>query len=365
MAIEPSETDQAPKPFHRLYSRSEAESVRGRNLFVTSSTIHALTGMLLLICAMAAASCGGDLSTSEAESEPATDPDPWSIVEASVDSRWLPVLATQDLAVGVKRVAFSLNGLGADEAPSTVRVSLFRLDGAGGDATMPRTVQYAQFRPYDPDVRITAHGHVGSTVSERSLPIGRGVYVTPVQFDQPGLWGMLLEMSDGESAETVRLRFSVRARQAAPGVGEQALSTSSRTRTDVDSLAELTSDPNPEPGLYALSFDEALAMPRPLLLAFATPAFCHSRTCAPVLESVKAVWRSFADEISGIHVEVFENPQEPSRLAESEAFAAWRLPSEPWVFVIDRDGRIRYSFEGAVTEAELRSAVEWVIQDGS
>ena len=49
---------------------------------------------------------------------------------------------------------------------------------------------------------------------------------------------------------------------------------------------------------------------------------------------------------------------------EAEAFVDWRLPSEPWVFVIDAEGIIRYVYEGAVTEAELRSAVEWVLQDG-
>ena len=108
---------------------------------------------------------------------------------------------------------------------------------------------------------------------------------------------------------------------------------------------------------------EALEQGRPLLLAFATPAFCHSRTCAPVLNTVKTVWREFSDRINGIHIEVFENPDNPQRLVESEAFVAWRLPSEPWVFVIDADGVIRYAFEGAVTEAELRSAVEWVVQD--
>ncbi|MCY3732895.1 MAG: hypothetical protein OXG42_01315 [Chloroflexi bacterium] len=114
-----------------------------------------------------------------------------------------------------------------------------------------------------------------------------------------------------------------------------------------------------------LSIAEALALDRPLLLTFATPAFCHSRTCAPVLEAVKAVWREFSTEISGIHVEVFENPDTPTRLVEAEAFVAWRLPSEPWVFVVDAAGMIRYAFEGAVTEEELRSAVEWVVQEGA
>jgi glutathione peroxidase-family protein len=37
--------------------------------------------------------------------------------------------------------------------------------------------------------------------------------------------------------------------------------------------------------------------------------------------------------------------------------AAWRLPSEPWTFVIDRTGRISQRFEGAVSPGELERAV--------
>ena len=123
----------------------------------------------------------------------------------------------------------------------------------------------------------------------------------------------------------MRLRFSVRERAAAPMVGEQAPSVRSRTRADAAALSELTSDPDPEPGLYAISIDEALVLGRPLVVVFATPAFCHSRTCAPVLDAVKVVWREFASEVTGIHVEVFENPHEPSRLIEvGKPSIAWR-----------------------------------------
>jgi peroxiredoxin len=37
--------------------------------------------------------------------------------------------------------------------------------------------------------------------------------------------------------------------------------------------------------------------------------------------------------------------------------AAFRLPSEPWTFVIDRDGIIRARFEGALSVAEMEQAV--------
>ena len=347
-------------PLRHIFKRLCGDlSIRPRK-FVTSSVHRLLTngGWPLAAVIVLGVACAGP-----GQDEPSTGPpgeDEWSVVELDPDARWLPILATQDLAVGVKRIAFTLDGLSANEELPTVRVSLFELDR---DRETPSSVQYARFISYDPSVEIAAHGHANASVSDRALPVGRGVYVAPVRLTSDGLWGALLEMSSESGEETARLRFSVRERQAAPGVGERAPSVESRTRADVSTLAQLTSDPDPEPGLYTRSIDEALALDRPLLLAFATPAFCHSRTCAPVLEAVKTVWREFSAEISGIHIEVFENPDSPTRLVEAEAFVAWRLPSEPWVFVIDAGGTIRYAFEGALTEQELRSAVEWVVQD--
>ena len=339
-----------------------------RRTFVASRVHRLLTSggwplavlVVLVVLGVLGAACAGP-GEGPAATGP-SDADEWTIAQRDTDARWLPILATQDLAVGVKRIAFSLDGLSANEDVPSVRVSLFELDR---ERKTPRSVQYARFIAYDPSVSIDAHGHANASVSDRALPVGRGVFVVPVRLTSAGLWGVLLEISSDAGQEIARLRFSVRERQAAPRVGERAPAVDSRTRADVSTLFELTSDPDPEPGLYILSIDEALALERPLLLAFATPAFCHSRTCAPVLEAVKTVWREFSTHISGIHVEVFENPDSPSRLVEAEAFAAWRLPSEPWVFVIDASGTIRYAYEGAVTELELRSALEWVVQDGS
>jgi hypothetical protein len=156
--------------------------------------------------------------------------------------------------------------------------------------------------------------------------------------------------------------LQVRERPSAPAVGEPAIAVATRTVRDEPRLERLTSDLIPEPGLYALSIDDALESDRPLILIFSTPAFCHSRTCGPSLEVVKGVWRDFAADIDAIHVEVFENPDEPDDLREAPAFNAWRLPSEPWIFVIDGDGLIFSRYEGTITAAELRGDVSSVLR---
>ena len=35
----------------------------------------------------------------------------------------------------------------------------------------------------------------------------------------------------------------------------------------------------------------------------------------------------------------------------------WGLPSEPWIFLVGRDGRVKARFEGSVSVTELSAAV--------
>jgi hypothetical protein len=129
----------------------------------------------------------------------------------------------------------------------------------------------------------------------------------------------------------------------------------------------VTTDENPDPALYELTVTEALGAGKPLLVIFATPAYCQTRFCGPVLDNVKAVREEFADAVNFIHIEPFELDDE-GQLVTSETgvpVAAqptldWRLQTEPWVFIIDAQRRIAARFEGAASVEELRAALQAV-----
>jgi glutathione peroxidase-family protein len=59
--------------------------------------------------------------------------------------------------------------------------------------------------------------------------------------------------------------------------------------------------------------------------------------------------------VAFIHQEIYKDNQ--VNKGSTSQVAAWRLPSEPWTFVIDRTGRISQRFEGAVSPGELERAV--------
>ena len=78
---------------------------------------------------------------------------------------------------------------------------------------------------------------------------------------------------------------------------------------------------------------------------FATPQFCQSRVCGPVVDVAEQVKEIYGDKAEFIHMEIF-NDNDPARRVRPQV-RAFRLPSEPWLFAIDRQGTIQAEIEGA------------------
>ena len=94
----------------------------------------------------------------------------------------------------------------------------------------------------------------------------------------------------------------------------------------------------------------------PFVVTFSTPKFCSSRTCGPVVDVVEEVSRRFEDDgIRFIHVEVFED-NDPAK-GFNRWMQEWKLPTEPWTFLVGADGKIAARFEGTVSVSELEQAV--------
>ena len=86
-------------------------------------------------------------------------------------------------------------------------------------------------------------------------------------------------------------------------------------------------------------------------LAFATPALCQSRVCGPVVDITQQVADGYEGKADFIHQEVYvEN--EPSKGIRPQ-LRAFGLPTEPWTFLVDRNGVIRDRIEGAYGVSEL------------
>ena len=73
-------------------------------------------------------------------------------------------------------------------------------------------------------------------------------------------------------------------------------------------------------------------------------------------DAAEQVKSELGDEAEFIHMEVFEdnNPTKGVR----EQLETYGLHTEPWLFVLDAEGRVSTRIEGAFSAAELRQAVE-------
>jgi hypothetical protein len=107
--------------------------------------------------------------------------------------------------------------------------------------------------------------------------------------------------------------------------------------------------------MHDVSLDEALADGRPIMLMFATPAYCQTAVCGPAVDTLQEIAdsRDWGD-VAFIHAEIFTD----AGITVAEHVRAWELPSEPWLFSIDGDGEIVRRLDGPMIAQELQELAE-------
>jgi hypothetical protein len=236
------------------------------------------------------------------------------------------VLANSELVVGPNHLAYALLEDGKPLVAPRARTELFQIDGQ------------------------TATRRAEAEAVYRSIDGVRGLFTVSVYFDRAGTWGLQSSLAKaGGGQAVVRSALQVVARGAAPMIGARAPASRNPTASQVANLSEICSA-QPPCGLHQLSVADAFAQGRPSMIAFATPGFCTSQTCAPVLGELLKVSQRFGDRISFVHVEIYK---EPRTLTLADAVVEWGLQSEPWIFAVDRDGVIADRLESLVAAEEL------------
>ena len=181
-------------------------------------------------------------------------------------------------------------------------------------------------------------------------------------FTRPGEWGVEVQahLPDGTTA-IKRIRFQVLADSPSLKPGDLAPILETPTMADVNGdLGQLTSALEPNLALHQLSLAEALANGKPTVLLFATPAFCQTRFCGPAYDIVSEVQEAYGDAVNFVQVEVYTGLPNPTanNWAMAPAMAAFGLQTEPWLFLIDREGTIVHRVEGLVTVQEIEAHLQ-------
>jgi hypothetical protein len=243
-----------------------------------------------------------------------------------------------------------------DIAPGRIRFTFLVITQDGRTIDRSRaTVWLARERNQPPFERAIARLEPVGADEMAHDTLETSQYVTHLDVDAPGRYWLLARPNGSRTAGLAQV--VVRTRAASPAVGSRAPRSETPTVATTDGrLAPLTTAPKPDRSLYLHSVAASLRARAPFVVAFATPAFCASRTCGPVVDVVSRVRRELGgSRVRFIHVEVYEH-NDPAR-GYNRWMKEWGLESEPWIFLVGADGRIAEKFEGAVSVRELRAAV--------
>ena len=288
-------------------------------------TLIFLPMLLLLLAAACSSGSDGPIISSEQQ---AGGPD------------YSAVIITTDLAVGHSRIVFGIiDREGMPVSPESSDVAVY-------------------FLVPNEDTRELKNSVTPQFISWPTS--ARGVLVVEVDLDTAGAYQMDVNSTTADGTPVfAQASFIIQETSSTPAIGAQAPASVTVTAAGVEDLSHITSSPEPDPALYELSIHEALELEKPLVIVFATPAFCVSATCGPQVGELSKVKDRFGDRANYIHVEVFENPH----LLEGErpagglvaAVGEWNLPTEPWTFIIDRQGLVYAKFEQFTTAGEIEA----------
>jgi len=199
---------------------------------------------------------------------------------------------------------------------------------------------------------------------------GSGLYAARVDLDRPGLWGVRVvgELEDGTPISGNRT-FQVLEEPLVLAPGDEAPRVENATIADVesgavepvqiDSRAQGPNDEIPYPHLHDTTVAEAIESGRPVVVAVATPVYCQSRFCGPLTDVLAELAEDHEDRAEFIHLEVWQDFESQTINEAAAAFIQTEVGgNEPWVFLIDGDGRIAARWDNLLDVEELTAALE-------
>jgi hypothetical protein len=191
--------------------------------------------------------------------------------------------------------------------------------------------------------------------------VSRVVYSAQVPFPESGEWRMAALIREGEELTATLLSSAqVGEFNAVPRAGQPAPLIHTPTAEEVGGdLSKITTRVPPDTQ-NKVDYAEALGK-EPILLLFATPQFCQSRVCGPVVDVAEQAQQEHENEAAFIHMEIY-NDNDPGQGVRPQV-RKFHLPSEPWLFAINRRGVVSSAIEGAFGLELMDEVAEKVIAE--
>ncbi len=258
--------------------------------------------------------------------------------------------AAQSFVEGANRYPFGVFTKGLEQV-SEAQVAMYFAKDAGSpiEGPLPAHVTSLETKPA---YRAQTSGGAGDATS---------VYVVPkVELDRSGPW-LAVAMLQGKGG----LEYSI----VAPGpdvgefpkipeVGQRPPRINTPTKQSVGGdLAKIDTRIPPDQ-MHEVNFADVLGK-QPVVLIFATPALCQSRVCGPVVDVAQEVADEYKGKADFIHMEVYNHNEIAKGIRPQ--LRAFGLESEPWTFLIGKEGKVKDRIEGAYGVPELEAAMKTIV----
>jgi hypothetical protein len=207
---------------------------------------------------------------------------------------------------------------------------------------------------------VTKPAFQGKTTTE-ATDVASVVYSAQLDFPAAGEYRpvVVIKEKDGIAEKSLK-SIHVGEFEKIPSPGEKAPLIQTPTADSVDgNLAKLSTRVPPDTQ-NKVNYAEVLGK-EPILLLFTTPKFCQSRVCGPVVDVAQQAQHEFEGKANFIHMEIY-NDNDPSKGVRPQV-RRFHLPTEPWLFAINREGVVSAAIEGAFGTQLMDQTVEKVIAE--
>lgn len=184
------------------------------------------------------------------------------------------------------------------------------------------------------------------------------IYDAEVPLPKPGIYKILAvsDLDGKRYGAGMAVQVTTPAKDKVPDVGERAPVVETDTRDSVKGDLDLLDTRSPKaPELAAKSFADVVGR-KPVALLFSTPQLCRSRVCGPVTDEMLQVNAETGDDVAFIHQETYVDNDVAKGFREP--LRRFGLQSEPWLFTVDKNGRIAARLEGSFGLRAFRKAVK-------
>ena len=191
---------------------------------------------------------------------------------------------------------------------------------------------------------VVSHDHVGEVGDHQHSDLYR-YYPARFTMPEPGIYDLMISVDSGfgnPTSTSLPVQAFDPADITVPLPGDPMPAVATPTFADPAGVDRLCTRPDPCP-FHEDSFDTLMTNGRPSALLVATPAFCSTAYCGPVVDTMIEA-SAAVDGVDIVHAEVYANTDEVDgnfadpaiRLAP--AVIAARLTFEPVLLLVSSDG---------------------------